>query len=221
MPKLLQVFCWGMLISFLGCLPLGTLNVTAMQIGLQEGIKAALYFSFGCLLIEMLYVRLSLIGIEWIQKQVRLMRIMEWLTLAIIVALAIGSFIAAVKNVPDQKNEVLNNNLHRFVLGMLMSSISPAQIPFWFGWSSVLFQKKLLQPVKRQYNFYIAGIGLGTLLGNAVFIFGGQLVAKNIAGSQAYINWFIGGVFTLTAVIQIVKMILHKDGVSKLVEKKR
>ncbi len=220
MPKPLQVFCWGMLISFLGCLPLGTLNVTAMQIGLQESVNNALLFSLGCLLVEMFYVRLSLMGIEWIQKQVKLMRIMEWLTLAILVALAVGSFMAALKDGHDQKNEVLDNDLHRFLLGMLMSSVSPAQIPFWFGWSSVLFQKGVLQPVLKQYNFYIVGIGLGTLLGNAVFIFGGQLIAKNIPGSQAYINWFIGGVFALTALIQAVKMILHKDAVSKLEEKK-
>jgi threonine/homoserine/homoserine lactone efflux protein len=220
MPKLFSVFFWGMLISFLGCLPLGTLNITAMQIGLQESIKDALLFSLGCLLVEMLYVRLSLIGIEWIRKQVRLMRIMEWLTLIIIAALAAGSFIAASKTGSSQKNEILNNNMHRFLLGMLMSAISPTQIPFWFGWSTVLFQKGRLQPVKAQYNLYIVGIGLGTLLGNCVFIFGGRLIVQHIANSQAYLNWFIGAIFTLTAVIQLVKMLLHKDGVSKLEEKK-
>jgi threonine/homoserine/homoserine lactone efflux protein len=220
MPKLLQVFFWGMLLSFLGCLPLGTLNITAMQIGLQESIKDALLFSLGCLLVEMVYVRLSLIGIEWVRKQVKLMRIMNWVTLVIIVALAIGSFMAAVKGGNAQKNEVLNNNLHRFLLGMFMSAISPTQIPFWFGWNTVLFQKGTLQPVKAQYNSYIVGIGLGTMLGNCVFIFGGRLIVQNIANSQAYLNWFIGGIFAITAVIQIVKMVLHKDGVSKLEERK-
>jgi threonine/homoserine/homoserine lactone efflux protein len=216
MPKVIQVFFWGMLISFLGCLPLGTLNIAAMQIGLQESVRNALLFSLGCLLVEMVYVRLSLIGIEWIRKQVKLMRIMEWLTLAIIVALAVGSFMAAIKGGSAQKNEVLNNNLHRFLLGMFLSAISPVQIPFWFGWSTVLFQKGTLQPVKAQYNFYIVGIGIGTLLGNCVFIFGGRLLVQSIANSQAYLNWFIGGVFAVTAVIQVIKMILHKDGVSKM-----
>jgi threonine/homoserine/homoserine lactone efflux protein len=131
MPKLMKVFFWGMLISFLGCLPLGTLNITAMQISLQESIKNALLFSSGCLLVEMVYVRLSLIGIEWIRKQIKLMRIMEWITLVIIVALAVGSFMAALKGGGNQKNEVLNNNMHRFLLGMFMSAISPVQIPFW------------------------------------------------------------------------------------------
>ena len=216
----MQVFFWGLLISFLGCLPLGTLNITAMQVGLQESIKEALLFSLGCLLVEMVYVRLSLLGIEWIRKQVKLMRIMEWFTLAIIVALAVGSFMAALKGGSGQKNELLNNNMHRFLLGMFMSAISPIQIPFWFGWSTVLFQKGTLQPVRAQYNSYIVGIGLGTMLGNCVFIFGGRLIVQNIANSQAYLNWFIGGIFAITAVIQIIKMILHKDGVSKLKEGK-
>ncbi len=218
MHKLLQVFFWGMLISFLGCLPLGTLNITAMQIGLQEGIKDALLFSLGCLLVEMFYVRVSLIGIAWVRKQTKLLRIMEWLTLAIIIALAVGSFMAAAKGGAEQKNELLKNNIHRFLLGMLMSSISPAQIPFWFGWSNVLFQKGTLQPVKAQYTSYIIGIGLGTMLGNCVFIFGGQLVVNNISSSQAYINWIVGGIFAITAVIQLAKMFLHKDAISRMGE---
>jgi len=85
------------MISFLGSLPLGTLNVAAMQIGIYEGVKNAMYFSFGSLLVEMLYVRISLIGINWLQKQKRLLKIMQWVTFGIIVLLAFGSFYAAIK----------------------------------------------------------------------------------------------------------------------------
>lgn len=93
-----------MIISFLGSLPLGTLNIAAMQIGIQESIQHAILFSLGSLLVEMLYVRLSLVGIDWVRKQAKLMNIMEWITLAIIVALAAGSFIAAVKGNAGAKN---------------------------------------------------------------------------------------------------------------------
>src|ERR1700712_4926489 len=101
MPKILRVFLWGLMISFLGSLPLGTLNVAAMQIGIAEGFKNALLFSFGSLLVEMIYVRVSLVGISWIQKQIRLMKIMEWVTLAIILTLAIGSFHSAMQGAGD------------------------------------------------------------------------------------------------------------------------
>ena len=190
------------MISFLGSLPLGTLNIAAMQIGIQESLLNAFYFSIGSLLVEMVYVRISLLGIDWVRKQEKLLKVMEWITLAIIIALAVGSFLAASESGNANKNVLLQNNMHRFLLGM-------------FGWSTVLFTKKILEPKNVQYNSYIIGIGLGTLLGNAVFIFGGKWLVQRIANSQQYLNWVIGGIFALTAVIQLIKMLMHKDAISK------
>ncbi len=204
-----------MIISFLGSLPLGTLNVTAMQIGVQESIKDALFFSGGCLLVEIIYVRISLVGIDWVRKQDKLMKAMEWITLLIILALAAGSFISAMKEGGGAKNVMLNNNMHRFLLGLFMSAINPVQIPFWFGWSSVLFTKKILIPSPKVYNVYILGIGIGSLMGIAVFIFGGKWLVQRISNSQEYLNWVIGIIFTITAIIQFIKMIRNKDAVSK------
>ena len=216
MPKLVKVFFWGMMISFLGSLPLGTLNVAAMQIGIQESIVEAMWFSLGSLLVEMVYVRLSLVGIDWVRKQAKLMKIMEWVTLAIIVALAIGSFLAASQGNGQTKNVLLNNHLHRFFLGMFMCAINPVQIPFWFGWSTVLFAKNILQPKNSFYNLYIIGIGIGTFMGNCVFIFGGKYIVEKLNANQSILNWVIGGIFAITAVIQFIRILLHKDAVDKI-----
>lgn len=204
------------MISFLGSLPLGTLNIAAMQIGIQESVKDAIYFSFGSLIVEMIYVRISLVGIDWVRKQEKLMKVMEWVTLAIIVALAAGSFIAAIHHGSGAKNVILQNNMHRFFLGAFMCAINPVQIPFWFGWSTVLFTKKILQPFYSNYNVYIIGIGLGTLMGNAVFIFGGKWMVERIANSEDYLNWVIGSIFAITACIQLWKMARHKDAVERI-----
>jgi len=216
MSPLLRVFLWGLLISFLGTLPMGTLNITAMQIGIQESIKNALLFVAGSLMVEMIYVRISLVGINWVSKQDKLMRAMQWITLGIIIALAAGSIIAALHPSNEAKNVVLQNKLHRTLLGMFMCAINPVQIPFWFGWSTVLFSKKILQPVPAQYNTYIVGIGIGTLMGNCVFIFGGRFLVKHIQNSEAYINWVIGAIFTLTALIQLYKIVKGKGMAERL-----
>lgn len=212
---LAKVFFWGMIVSFLGSLPLGTLNVAAMQISVQESIMNAIYFSLGSLLTEMIYVRISLVGINWIRKQKVLLKWMEWITLAIVIALATGSFIAATQE-HHAKNIMLNNNMNRFLLGLLLSSISPMQIPFWFGWSTVLFTKGVLQPKNSYYNLYIVGIGLGTLMGNCVFIFGGKYIVEKLNANQNILNWVIGGIFSLTAVIQFIRIIMHKDALEQL-----
>jgi threonine/homoserine/homoserine lactone efflux protein len=212
---LVKVFFWGMLVSFLGSLPLGTLNVAAMQISLQESVINAIYFSLGSLLTEMIYVRISLVGINWIRKQKVLLKWMEWIALAIVLALATGSFIAG-SHEHHAKNLMLSNNMNRFVLGFLISSITPMQIPFWFGWSTVLFAKNILQPKNSFYNLYIFGIGIGTFMGNAVFIFGGKFVAEKLNANQNILNWVIGGIFKITAIIMFVRILLHKDAIQKL-----
>lgn len=203
------------MISFLGSLPLGTLNVAAMQIGIYEGVRNALYFSFGSLLVEMLYVRISLIGINWLQKQHRLMKIMQWVTFGIILLLAFGSFYAAIKTGEAGQsvnaNPYENINVSRFLLGAFGCAINPIVIIFWFGWSTVLFTKKILIPVNSNYNSYIVGIGLGALAGNCVFIFGGKWLVNSIANSQQYLNWVIGSIFAITAIIQLIKNIKSKS----------
>lgn len=215
---LAKVFFWGMLVSFLGSLPLGTLNVAAMQISVQENIMNAIYFSLGSLLTEMIYVRISLVGINWIRKQKKILKWMEWITLGIVLALAAGSFIAATHE-HHAKNVMLNNNIHRFVLGLMLSAISPMQIPFWFGWSTVLFSKKILQPKNSFYNLYIIGIGLGTLMGNCVFIFGGKYIVEKLNTNQSVLNLVIGGIFAVTAVIQLIRIVWHKDAIDKMDKK--
>ena len=214
---LVKVFFWGMMVSFLGSLPLGTLNVAAMQISVQESIHNAILFSLGSLTVEMIYVRISLVGINWVRRQKKLFRYMEWITVAIVLALAIGSFAAAMKP-HAAKNVVLNNNINRYALGVMLSAINPVQIPFWFGWSTVLFTKNILKPKNSFYNLYIIGIGIGTLLGNFVFIFGGKWIVTMLNGNQNLLNWIIGGIFTVTAVIFLIKILMHKDGLKKLQE---
>lgn len=210
MPKLLRIFVTGLFISFLGTLPLGTMNIAAMQISVSDGLRPALYFAIGVLIIEIVYVRLSLVAMNWIRKQQRLFKILEWVTLLIITALAISSFVAAA-DPGVKKNVVLSNTLHRFWLGVTMSTLNPVQIPFWFGWSTVLFSKKVLLPKNSNYNMYILGIGVGTFSGMCLFIFGGRLLVDSLNSNQNVISWIVGGIFAITAIIQAWRMFSKKD----------
>lgn len=204
-----------MLVSFLGSLPLGTLNIAAMQISISSGVTAALLFSLGSLIAEIIYVRISLVAMDWVRKQEKILKALEWVTFLIVAALAAFSFYAALHPTVE-KNFVLDSPLPKIVLGFIMSAVNPVQIPFWFGWSTVLFSKKVLLPRPDHYNSYIIGIGLGTFLGNCIFIFGGLLIAQKINTNQHVLNWVIGGIFAITALIQLWKILWKKDAVHQM-----
>jgi threonine/homoserine/homoserine lactone efflux protein len=211
--KLFRVFTTGMFISFLGTLPLGSMNIAAMQISVSDGIRPAIYFALGALIVEMIYVRVSLVAMDWVRKRQKLFRYLEWATVVIIAALAVTSFIAAA-DPQVKKNVILSNTLHRFWLGTGMSAINPVQIPFWFGWSAALFSKGVLQPRNGHYNAYISGIGLGTFAGFACFIFGGRLLVDSLNANQSVVQWIIGGIFAVTALILLLKILRKKPAVS-------
>jgi threonine/homoserine/homoserine lactone efflux protein len=213
--SLLRIFFTGMFISFLGTLPLGTLNVSAMQISVSDGIRPAIYFASGALLVEIIYVRLSLVAMNWVRHQRRLLFALEWITLFVLAALSISSFYAALQPVLT-RNPILSNTVHRFWLGVMMSAVNPVQIPFWFGWSTILFTKNILLPKESNYLTYIAGIGLGTLAGNCLFIFGGKLLVSKLNTNQHLLQIIIGCVFGFTALIQFWKMIRQKDAISTM-----
>src|SRR5882724_13013900 len=102
---LLRIFFTGLFISLLGTLPLGTLNVAAMQISVTDGVGPAINFSLGVLLVEMLYVRVSLVGIDWMRKQEKFFRWFGWFSVLIVIALAVSSFVAAAD--PHVKKNVI------------------------------------------------------------------------------------------------------------------
>jgi len=186
-----------------------------MQISISNGASQALQFSLGSLFAEMIYVRLSLVAMDWVRKRQFFFKLLEWITLLIVLILAASSFYAAM-NPSVKENVVLSSSLPKILLGFTMSAVSPAQIPFWFGWSTVLLTKKILLPQNSHYNFYIVGIGSGTLIGNCVFIFGGRLIADKLQNSEHIINWVIGAIFLVTAIIQIWKMTKKKTTAHKL-----
>ena len=111
--SLFRIFITGMFISFLGTLPLGTLNVSAMQISVSDGIRPALYFAFGALLVEIIYVRLALVAMNWVSQKKKLLFALEWVTLIVLAALSISSFYAAMQPVVTS-NPMLSNTVHRF-----------------------------------------------------------------------------------------------------------
>jgi len=204
-PNILAFFS-GLLVSFIGSLPLGTLNVVMLQLAITGGYATALWFAAGCLIAEMLYVAISVAMMDKIMKFRILLKMLQWVSLIILIALAIASFVAAAQNIPPS-NVLVSNTLHPLLFGFLLMAANPVQIPFWFGWSTVLFARKILIPNAVHYALYTGGAGLGSLMGSILFIFAGQFLLASLPVTQMTFHWVIGGIFTLTTVLHVRKML--------------
>ena len=200
----------GFLVSFLGQLPLGNMSFTSTQIGLQEGFAKAWQFAFGVAIVEMIYLRFALTGMEWVVAHKILFQILGWLTLIMFLILGVFAFITANKQKGEKKAFLLNNKLNRFVLGLMMSALNPVQIPFWFLWSSTFIQANILPVETLAFNEFTLGAGMGTLSGLAVYIHGGKWLVMKMKTSNQTLNKWMGVVFIITALLQLYR-ILYKS----------
>ncbi len=197
----------GAAISFVGQLPLGNLAVTATQIGTEENEKNAWEYAMGVALVEIIYLRISLSGVGWLSENEDFFILIQWFTVAVFGLLGCISFIAAIKAAPGKKGVLINNNMPRFFLGITMSAVNPAQIPFWFFWSSYLVTVELLSNSSLDFNCFTIGAGLGTLAGLALYIHGGKWLVQRYQISNKTLNIFLGIVFLVSALLQLIKIL--------------
>lgn len=207
MIEILNVFFVGALISFLGQLPLGNMNLTATQLSVQENFRSAWKYGLGIVLVEIIYLRLALTGMDWVVEHKVLFTIMGWLTVVVFIVLGVLAFVMARKQTSAKKGLLLDNNMNRFLLGIVVSGINPAQIPFWFLWSTQLLNSKVLLPTTAQFNLFTAGAGLGSLAGLAVYIHGGKWIITKLKTSNRALNVFMGIVFILAGLWQLYNML--------------
>lgn len=204
---MLYIFFIAALISFLGQLPLGNMSITATQIGIQEGFKRAWVFAIGVAIVEMLYLRFALTGMDWVVKHRLWFLVLGWVTVALFLLLGILSFMSARKQQEEKKSVMLNNRIHRFLLGLMMSALNPVQIPFWFLWTSTMIQTNVLPITASAYNVFTAGAGVGTIGGLALYIHGGNWLVKKNNTSNKTLNQIMGAIFIITALIQLYRML--------------
>lgn len=194
MFKILKVWVAGLLISFLGALPLGSLNITAFDISATQNIQNALLFAISAIFIELVYVRLTLWGSNKIVLEGRWVYIVLSLAISLLLYLGISSlFIAAQAGTElGPTKSALPKITSPILLGLLLSAFNPLQIPFWLTWNKVLESKKILEAKTTSFASYMFGIGTGTLMGMLVFIFAGKLIVGNYAKYAQITNFALG-----------------------------
>ncbi len=197
----------GLIISLLGQLPLGTISMTATQIAVQENFPNAWKYSAGVALIEMLYLRLVLSCMQWIISHQLVFMIFNWITIALFAALGIIILMAAKKQETEKKALLLNYRLNRFLLGLSMSALNPAQIPFWFIWTGYFINLGLLKPGFAEFNLFTLGSGVGTLGGLIIYIYGGNWLVKKMKTSNRTLNQLMGIIFIIAAVAQLYRVL--------------
>ncbi len=194
-------FFLGFGASFLGSLPIGVLNISALHIGANQGLRSAFFFSAAVALVEFiqafLAVRFSdfIVANAWLDKVIHI---------GVIPVFIIVGFYFLLKQTTSGPLPQASN----FKNGVFLSAINPLAIPFWVFYATYFGEQGWLIFENAFILFFILGISIGTLAALIIFANLGVLFFNYIKTFNLYINKIIGSIFLILALYQIYSVLL-------------
>lgn len=163
MISLILVITVALLISFLGSIPPGSINITVMQLSMQGRHRTALFFVLGASLVEMIYVIGTVKFQLFLSTQDVIYLYFRYFTAGLLIVLGIYNLLM---NHPSTKNLSPTDMRGRtgFQRGVLLGLLNPLTIPFWLAVTTYLQDQAWFSLEKLNFWGYIFGLTVGTFL---------------------------------------------------------
>ncbi len=161
MSQVLSVFGIGFIVSYLGSIPPGTLNLTVIQLGIQSHHRAALSFAFASAFVEFFFAGAAVLAQQYFMSNPSWSGHFELITA--IVLHMMGLINLTYRKNGRSKEATLSPKIG-FWQGFILSCVNPMAIPFWLTVTTALEAANWLTISPSNLVFYLFGISLGTLL---------------------------------------------------------
>jgi threonine/homoserine/homoserine lactone efflux protein len=172
---IIQVFLIGAVISFIGSIPPGTLNLSVLQLGMEHKIKTALRFALAVSIVEYPYAWIGVVFEDWITSSPVIVDNFQLITA--VVMLVIGSFSIWSARKPSEFSVRFNES--GFVRGLILSILNPMAIPFWVAYTAFLKSQGWID-LSTQWlvHSYVLGTSVGVMFLLILFTF----LAQKLSG---------------------------------------
>jgi threonine/homoserine/homoserine lactone efflux protein len=195
----------GFLVSFIGSIPLGYLNVIGFNIFKFSGINATIHYLLGVIVIEFFVIFGTLLFAKKLNQNPRLLQFIDAFSIIFMFILAY-IFFSNSNSSESNKDIFVNFNDNFFYTGLIFSALNFIQIPFWLSWNLYLLNKKHIQNSKIGNWFYVTGTLLGTFMGMLVLILSLNYLSNQVDFLSKYlISIIIPIVFVGLGILQSVK----------------
>jgi hypothetical protein len=198
----------GFLISLMGSLPLGYINIISLQVLLEQGNWASLSFILGIVSIQYLVLKTINKVAGWLVNQEKLLQFIDVFTILFLFTIALY-FMTNIANDKKISLSLFKLAQYPFLLAVFLNLLNFIQWPYWSGIYIYLFRTAKLDSQNSTNGIFILGAIMGTSLGMFLFAHIGQfLIVANQIKISAYLNPVFMILFLFLAVVQTVKFIL-------------
>ncbi|WP_055092605.1 hypothetical protein [Flavobacterium aquidurense] len=196
----------GFLVSFLGSIPLGYLNLAGLEIYSKSGWHNLVFFLFGVVFVETFVIYFTLLFAKKLIQNKKLLKIIDLFSILFMFILAFVFYLNF--NHTEKSNHFLQEYLlySPFVIGIILNGVNFLQLPFWTSWNLYLLNKEYISVERDLKYYYIAGTVIGVFLGMfSLIVLLQAIFQKANQFSILIIPVFIPLFFIALGIIQIFK----------------
>jgi threonine/homoserine/homoserine lactone efflux protein len=186
----------GLVVSFIGSVPPGAINLTAIKISLDKGYRAVVSFALAAALVEFVYGLIAVYCSSFFLSHQGLNALFEKITVVVFLVMGVCYFFQ--RSTPDTRSGGKGSG--SFAKGIMLSIFNPLGIPFWLAYTSFLQVRQWIYLDPFTTLFYAFGIAAGAFAALILFGLLGRRINDNLQLSTKVINRIVGSVLVLLAV---------------------
>lgn len=189
-----QVLLVAFVVSYLGSIPPGTINITSMQLSVQHHRRAALFFALAASLTEFVYAGVTVRFQIFLSERPIFTENFQVITAVVMIALGIANLLSKSNTQSLITRSARFKGRNGFKRGVLLGILNPLTIPFWLAVTAYLQNQRWISLDGSNFWIYLAGISLGTF---ALLLTVNRLGARftRIADNQVLVHKVPGLVF--------------------------
>ena len=144
--------------SFIGSIPPGTINLTALQLGLEHQTKVALRLAIAAAIVEYFYAWLAVVFESYITASPIMLD--NFKLIAAVVMIVFG--LLNIWSVRKPSNFTQQFQASGFRRGLVLGVLNPLAMPFWIALTAYLkIQGWVLLTTYYQIHAYLLGVTIG------------------------------------------------------------
>ena len=163
--RILKNLFFGFLVSFLGSLPLGYLNIIGVEVYTNYFLESLIFYLIGVLCIEAVVIYFTIVFANQLITNKKWMKNIDFFAVVFLVGLSFLFFKGASPSI--QQSDYIKDYIQysTFVIGMVLCAFNFLQIPFWVGWNLFLLNANRIDLQGTLKLYYILGTLVGTFFG--------------------------------------------------------
>jgi threonine/homoserine/homoserine lactone efflux protein len=207
--KLLKNILSGLIVSYIGSLPMGYLNLIGMNIYLTSGFTSLVLFISGIMLVEFFIIWGTLAFSGWLAHQDKLVTRLRIFTAVFMFTLAGWLYFGQPQHSAEPMGAIAtSDHFGLFLLGAGLSMLNFMQIPFWAGWNIYLITNNLVFNKGWLRFVFIVSAVVGTLGGMVTFTLSVREISEWFNSDlNKVMKWLLPLIFLLLGLQQTVAII--------------